>query len=205
MAEPLFIDEEIYKKIRKQLKKELDHKRYTHTRGVAAICVALAMAHGFDMNKAYLAGLLHDNAKCIPTEDKLKLCSKYKISLSESEKKNPELIHAKLGAYRLKDTFDISDQDIFSAVCCHTTGKINMSVLDKILYIADYIEPARKPLKGMDAVREMSFRDLDQAMFMILESTLEYLKSNKDDIDSATMETYQYFNQLINGKGNEQE
>ena len=190
-------DDELYKNIRKRLKKDLDRKRYVHTKGVADVSLCLAMSYGVDMKKAYLAGLLHDNAKCIPTDEKRNLCKKYQIVLNTAEEKNPELIHAKLGAYRLKDVFHIDDEDIFSAIACHTTGKPEMSVLDKILYIADYIEPNRRPLPMLDEVRKLAFRNLDQAILLILESTLSYLKDKSAELDIKTQETYHYYKKLL--------
>lgn len=186
-------DDEQYKEIRKKLKKELDRKRYVHTKGVAATAVCLAMSHHYNIKNAYLAGLLHDNAKCIPTDEKRKLCKKYGITLNPAEEKNPELLHAKLGAYRAKDIYHITETDILSAIACHTTGKPEMNTLDKIIYIADYIEPNRSPLPSMDEVRAMAFKDLDQAMFLILNGTLSYLENKKAEIDDMTQKTYDYF------------
>ena len=148
------------------------------------------------MKKAYLAGLLHDNAKSIPTDEKKKLCKKYMIELNPAEEKNPELIHAKLGAYRAKDVYQIDDEDILSAIACHTTGKPKMNTLDKIIYIADYIEPGRRPLPMLDEIRAVAFQNLDKAMYLILKSTLSYLNDKKSDIDQITRETYEYFQQL---------
>lgn len=194
--QPLCTDDEQYKIIRKKLKKDLERKRYVHTKGVATTAVCLAMAYGYDMKKAYLAGLLHDNAKSIPTDEKKKLCKKYIIELNPAEEKNPELIHAKLGAYRAKDVYQIDDEDILSAIACHTTGKPKMNTLDKIIYIADYIEPGRRPLPMLDEIRAVAFQNLDKAMYLILKSTLSYLNDKKSDIDQITRETYEYFQQL---------
>lgn len=194
--QPLCTDDEQYKIIRKKLKKDLERKRYVHTKGVAATAVCLTMAYGYDMKKAYLAGLLHDNAKSIPTDEKKKLCKKYMIELNPAEEKNPELIHAKLGAYRAKDVYQIDDEDILSAIACHTTGKPKMNTLDKIIYIADYIEPGRRPLPMLDEIRAVAFQNLDKAMYLILKSTLSYLNDKKSDIDQITRETYEYFQQL---------
>lgn len=195
--QPLCTDDEQYKIIRKKLKKDLERKRYVHTKGVADSAVCLAMAYGYDMKKAYLAGLLHDNAKSIPTDEKKKLCKKYRIELNPAEEKNPELIHAKLGAYRAKDVYQIDDEDILSAIACHTTGKPEMNTLDKIIYIADYIEPGRRPLPMLDEIRAVAFQNLDKAMYLILKSTLSYLNEKKSDIDQMTQKTYEYFQQLL--------
>ena len=194
--QPLCTDDEQYKIIRKKLKKDLERKRYVHTKGVAASAVCLAMAYGYDMKKAYLAGLLHDNAKSIPTDEKKKLCKKYRIELNSAEEKNPELIHAKLGAYRAKDVYQIDDEDILSAIACHTTGKPEMNTLDKIIYIADYIEPGRYKAQHLDKIRALAFRDLDECMYKILADTLAYLEENPKDIDNATKDAFLYYKDL---------
>ena len=105
--QPLCTDDEQYKIIRKKLKKDLERKRYVHTKGVAATAVCLAMAYGYDMKKAYLAGLLHDNAKSIPTDEKKKLCKKYMIELNPAEEKNPELIQKAVHGLKKLDDDDL--------------------------------------------------------------------------------------------------
>ena len=186
-------DNQVYKDIQKKLKKELDKKRYVHTLGVAYTALNLAMAHGEDLGCAYLAGLLHDNAKCLSPKEKLSLCKKHGIKPNEAEAHNPDLLHAKLGAALAKDRFEIEDEAVLSAICYHTTGKPDMSTLEKIIYIADYIEPNRRMLPGLSEIRSMAFKDLDQTMVMILENTLSHLKNKKTMIDPLTQETWDYY------------
>lgn len=180
-----------------QLSEELDKKRYAHTLGVAYTAVSLAMAHGTDMYNAYLAGLLHDNAKCISSEKKRKLCKKYDIVLNEAEDKNPDLLHAKLGAIRAKEKYHVEDRAVLEAIKYHTTGKPAMTELEKIIYIADYIEPNRKMLPGLPEVRTTAFRDLNRAMVLILKNTLAYLREKGVFIDPMTLETYEYYKEEI--------
>ena len=144
------------KEIEKQLKKELDKERFTHTMGVMYTAAALAMAHGADMDQALYAGLLHDCAKCIPNEEKLSLCEKYQISISDAERKSPSLLHAKLGAYFAKSIYGIEDEEILHAIKVHTTGEPGMNLLDKIIYIADYIEPNRDQAPNLTAIRKLA-------------------------------------------------
>lgn len=180
-----------------QLSEELDKKRYAHTLGVAYTAVSLAMAHGTDMYNAYLAGLLHDNAKCISSEKKRKLCKKYDIVLNEAEDKNPDLLHAKLGAIRAKEKYHVEDRAVLEAIKYHTTGKPAMTELEKIIYIADYIEPNRKMLPGLPEIRTTAFRDLNRAMVLILKNTLAYLREKEVFIDPMTLETYEYYKEEI--------
>lgn len=179
--------------IEKKLKKELDKERYTHTLGVMYTAASLAMAYGVNMEQSMYAGLLHDCAKCISNTDKLKMCRKHNIVISSAEENNPFLLHAKLGAYLAKTDYAVTDEKILHAIKVHTTGAPGMNTLDKIIYIADYIEPNRNKAPNLDEVRKMAFQDLDLTMKKILSDTLEYLNKNKSMIDPLTYETYQYF------------
>ena len=180
-------------KIRKQLAKVLDSKRYEHTQGVAYTSAALAMRYGEDVQKAELAGLLHDCAKCLDNEKKIHICKKHNITISDAEFKNPFLLHAKVGGYLTKEKYKIDDEDIINAVTYHTTGRPGMSLLEKIVYIADYIEPGRDHASNLDEVRNLCFRDLDEALLQILEDILVHLKESKKEIDPMTQMTYEFY------------
>ena len=119
------------KKIRKKMEKTLDPKRFEHTLGVAYTAAALAMCYEVDINKAQTAGLLHDCAKCMSNEKKLLICEKHHIPVNDVEKKNPFLLHAKVGSYLAMKQFCIHDQDIINAILNHTTGRPGMSQLEK--------------------------------------------------------------------------
>ena len=172
------MDQEI-EKISKKLMKELDEDRYRHTQGVMYTSAALSMRYGADLKKALLAGLLHDCAKCIPGHTKIKMCEKYNLEISEIERKNPSLLHAKLGAYLAKDKYDIEDEEILMAIRSHTTGR-----------------PGRKELPNMMDVRHLAFEDIDKCLYRILRDSLVYLKAQDMPIDQTTEETYQYYNEL---------
>ncbi len=182
--------------IEKKLKKELDKERYEHTMGVMYTAAALAMAHNGDLEQALYAGLLHDCAKCIPNHEKLKICKKHKIAISPSEGRNPFLLHAKLGAYFAKKRYGVKDKDVLHAIQVHTTGEPGMNMLDKILYIADYIEPNRTKAPDLADVRKIAFEDLDKAMLKILSDTLDYLNERGGELDPMTMKAYKYFKRL---------
>lgn len=183
-------------KMQKKLFKYLDEDRYIHTLGVMYTCAALAMAHGYDLGDAQAAGLLHDCAKCIPNKKKLKLCSEHDIFCTEFEKEHPFLLHAKLGAYIAEKKYDIKDSEILSAIRYHTTGRRNMSTLEKIVYIADYIEPMRDKAPNLPEIREMAFGDLDECMYEILKDTLAYLDESPGEIDTATKDAFLYYKEL---------
>ncbi|MCI9162832.1 MAG: HD domain-containing protein [Lachnospiraceae bacterium] len=178
---------------RKQLKSKLDPMRYEHSLSVSFTCVALAMRYGYDIHRAELAGLLHDCAKRYGDNELMVKCQKHGIKLTEGEKKAPAVIHATYGAWMAEHKFGIQDEEILSAIRCHTTGKPEMSILDKILYIADYIEPRRNKASNLDQIRYLAFQDLDQTMYEILDGTLAYLKKKDVGIDPMTQCAYEYF------------
>ena len=157
---------------------------------------ALAMCHGADLEQALLAGLLHDCAKCIPADKKIKLCKKYNLGISEVEYKNPSLLHAKLGAHLAAEKYHIKEKAVLNAIASHTTGRPNMSLLEKIIYIADYIEPGREKLPNMAEVRKLAFQDIDKCMYRILKDSLTYLKTKNMTIDSMTEKTCEYYSNI---------
>ena len=183
-------------KMQKKLSKYLDEERFQHTMGVMYTCASLAMVHGYDLYDAQAAGLLHDCAKCIPNKKKLKMCSQHKIEISPFEKEHPFLLHAKLGAYIANKKYGIENQEILNAITYHTTGKPKMGLLEKIVYIADYIEPMRDKAENLPAIRKLAFQDLDECMYEILKATLIYLEENPKEIDSTTNDAFIYYKDI---------
>lgn len=179
--------------IRKKLEKSLDIKRYEHTLGVAYTASALAMCNHENTDNALVAGLLHDCAKCLSNKKRIAICEKNHIPITEIERENPFLLHAKAGCYLAEKQFNIHDKDILNAILYHTTGRPQMSRLEKIIYIADYIEPGRKHAANLQEIRKMAFQDLDRALIQILNDVLGYLKSGAAPIDPLTQKTYDYY------------
>ncbi len=194
------IQREDLKKIRKKLKDCLSKSRYQHTLGVEFTAAAMAMKYSIDIDRAELAGLLHDCAKCIDDEEKLEECKKYNVKITDVEKRNPFLIHSKLGALYAREKYGVDDEEILSAIRCHTTGKPDMTTLEKIIFIADYIEPGRDKAKNLAEIRKISFEDIDEAMYMILRDTLEYLEGGEGELDPTTEETYLFYKKLHDEK-----
>lgn len=192
----MFMDNKL-NQIRKTLYKELDKDRYYHTLGVMYTAASMAMCHGADLEKAMYAGLLHDCAKCISDNDKIRLCKKYHLNVTETERKNPGLLHAKLGAYLAKHKYKVSDQEILNAIASHTTGRPEMSLLEKIIYIADYMEPGRRKLPNMEVIRELAFKDIDQCLYQMLNDSLTYLERTNKAVDPATKQTYMYYKEFL--------
>lgn len=185
-----------FQKLEKKLKKYMDEERFIHTQGVMYTACALAMCHNADMNQARLAGLLHDCAKCIPNSKKLKICQRENIPVSAAEEASPDLLHAKLGVYISKEKYGVTDREVRQAVRYHTTGRPEMTLLEKIIYIADYIEPGRDKAPNLPTVRRLAFQDLDETMYVILKDTLEYLEHGSGTIDATTRQACRYYQEL---------
>ncbi|MBR1599038.1 MAG: bis(5'-nucleosyl)-tetraphosphatase (symmetrical) YqeK [Lachnospiraceae bacterium] len=179
--------------MKEKLKTKLSPKRFEHSIGVEYTAGTMAFIYGYDVNKALIAGLLHDCAKYVPGDKKITKCLKRGLSVSDYERKNPELLHAKLSAAYAKEKYGVADEDILSAITWHTTGKPGMSLLDKIIYIADYIEPNRNVLPEMDMIRKEAYSDIDKCLLHILKNSVEYLDNKGSVIDPVTRETYEYY------------
>lgn len=183
------------------LKKSQNLHRFNHTIGVAETAKKMAESLGENPNKAYLAGLLHDSAKCVSDHEKIQICKENNINISYSEQCNPFLLHAKVGAYFTKYKYKISDIDIINSVRYHTTGRANMSLLEKIIFTADYIEPGRDKQPNLDILRQTAYTDIDYTVFLILKDTLDYL-SNKgmENIDEYTKKAYIYYKNIVENR-----
>lgn len=184
---------EISQKLRKEMEKQLKPDRFDHTLGVAYTAASMAIVHGADIQKALIAGMLHDCAKCMDHETQIKICEKNKIEITDVERRNHSLLHAKVGMYLAKTKYEIDDPEILGAIRWHTTGKENMSLLEKIVYIADFIEPNRKQLEDMAVIRKEAFTDIDKCMAHILYNSIRYLKTIGKECDETTMTAYEYY------------
>ena len=180
-------------KLQHKIEKKLDNYRYEHTLGVMYTAGAMAMRHGVDLDEALLAGLLHDCAKCYPDEKKFALCEKYNVLLTDVERQNTALIHAKLGAVLAREKYNVESEAVCRAIATHTTGAPEMDPLQQIVFIADYIEPHRDRAGHLDEIRHRAFEDLDETCRMILTDTLNYLSDSPKIIDPMTKETYDYY------------
>ncbi len=196
MENNLYSKEFSIDQIKEDLQSILKPSRYAHTLGVADVAVTLAQHYHESEDKALLAGLLHDIAKEYKSIESLVYCARNGLPVSEIEHRNPYLLHSKIGAQIAKVEYQIKDSDILSAIACHTTGRENMSLLEKIVFVADYIEPNRNDAPRLDFLRELAYEDLDQTIIYILEDTLSYLKENGAEIDSITKRTLAYYQQL---------
>lgn len=181
--------------MKEKLQSALSIKRYIHTMGVVGESVKLAEIYGTqqDRQKAEVAALLHDCTKDYPDELKLRLCKEYHIPIDDVMKRQTDLIHPFLGAEVAKREYLVEDEEILGAIRYHTTGKANMSLLEKIIFIADYIEPSRESFEGLDEARRLAYLDLDMAMRYILEKTIAYVQKQNRILHYLSTEALDYY------------
>lgn len=164
----------------------LDHRRIPHVLGTEQEAIRLAERYGADVEKARRAALLHDCTKRLDMDEQLALCKQYDIQLDELERQALKLLHAKTGAAVARDVFGVDDE-IYSAIWYHTTGRANMTKLEKIIYLADYIEPSRN-FPGVDKLRKVCYEDLDRGLLLGLEMTIEEMTAIGSPVHHATVE-----------------
>lgn len=172
-----------------KLEKTLSAKRFKHSIGVMQTAVELAVLYGADKQKAELAGLLHDCARELSNEQILDACAKNNIPVDSICKMDPKLLHGPVGTVVAKEEYGIEDEEILSAIYCHTTGGKDMSMLDKIIFLADYIEPGRD-FSGVDKVRQAVYEGLDKGMVVSLVSIIKHLLKKRGLIQADTIDTW---------------
>ena len=177
----------------KKLKPTLNKKRYVHSVGVEYTAATLAFVYGADVQKARIAGLLHDCAKCMNLGKMLKICEKAGLELSDIEKNSGSLLHSKAGAELAQSRYGVKDEDILNAIRYHTTGRPGMSLLEKIIFTADYIEPGRDSAPNLPVVRKLVFESIGDCVLQILRDTLSYLGTTGAEVDPMTQKTYEYY------------
>lgn len=195
--DPLFLHTPSEQEVIRYLDANLKPKRFLHTLGVAATAANLAAVHHGNPKEAYLAGLLHDCAKYLTGEEGVELCDQEQIPLSEVERKNTVLIHGKLGAHFAKTRYGVENEEILSAIRYHTTGRPGMGLLEKIIYLADFMEPGRKmecQPHTLTEIRNVCYIDINEALRMALECCIGYLQQTHElELDPLTLETYEYY------------
>jgi len=172
--------------IKKMLQKSLNALRYEHTLGVSYTAACLAMRYGADPFQAELAGLLHDCAKEFKDREIPDACRKNGFPLAEEEKKTPQVLHAIYGPFLARTKYGVNDPEVLDAIRWHTTGKDNMTLLEKIVFTADYIEPNRWKSEDLPVIRTLAFKDLTECVYRITKDTLTYLEQKQYTIDRMT-------------------
>ena len=171
----------------------LNPNRVRHVLGCRDTAVALAERWGADVTDAARAGILHDITKAIDGPLQLTLCAAYGKLLDDFSKRYPRTLHALTGSMVAQRIFG-ENPSVVSAIESHTTGKANMTLLEKIIYVADYMEPNRD-FPGVQMLRELAFSDLDGALKLGLEMTLEHLKAQGAEVSPASRSALDWLNQ----------
>lgn len=183
------------KQIIEKLNTMLKPKRLEHSINVAKCAIKLSEIYGYDKEKAYLAGLVHDCAKYFTKEQIDSYVEKYNIELDPLEVDNIALSHSIIGSFAIQDVFNIQDMDIINAVRYHTTGRENMSILEKIIFMADMIEEGRN-FPGVDHLRELSFnKQLDKALITSFNNTIKFVIDNDQLIHPRSVKARNYLMQ----------
>lgn len=182
--------------IERKLQSSLSIERYIHTMGVVKTALKLGNLYDADSDKVHIAALLHDCAKDYPPEMKRRFCKEFHVKVDDIMLSCIDLTHAFLGAEVAKREYGILDEEILDAIRYHTTGRKNMGIIEKIVFIADYIEPNRKTFDTLEEARNLAFEDIDKAMAFILKSTIEYVNQRNRPLHPLSVEAFEYYSGL---------
>lgn len=185
--------------IKDWLKNNLSQKRYNHSVGTAEYAKNLAVKFGLNPDKAYIAGLLHDCAKCFEEEKMLEIMDKCP-NILEDEKQNYKTWHAPVSYYVAKNTFKIKDEEILSSIRWHTIGKINMSAFEKIIFLSDKVELATRKDEYATPIRNVieTEKNLDKAMLICYKQTIKSLIDRNFKITNVTVSIYNHLQDIVN-------
>ena len=185
-----------YTRIKQRLRQLLTEKRYVHTISTQKEAIKLAKRYGVNPEKASLAALLHDCAKNVDPENMITILERQYVPVDDIERHNPAILHGKVGKIMARYKFNVTDDAILDAIECHTTGKEDMTMLEKIIFLADVIEETRD-YSGVEEVREMAYEDIDKALVMSLNRTILQVLRRGTLLHPNTVKARNY---LITGK-----
>lgn len=176
--------------IKNWLKANLTEERYEHSLGTADCAKMLAQKYGLNEEKAYFTGLIHDCAKCLPSIEMQKALSECELVCGEAD--NPKTHHAPAGVIIAKKEFGVTDEEVLSAIRWHTIGKLNMSLFEKIIFLADKIETRTRPVEYREPITKLLDEEngLDKALLLCYECTIKSLVDRKLTICTATVDIY---------------
>lgn len=189
----------ITEEMKSDILNRIGEKRYNHTIRVRDTAVELAKIYNVDLEKAYVAGMLHDCAKIRDEKELIEVSFDYGLNLTDDMEKAPQIIHSFLGAIISEKKYGIEDEDILNAIRFHTTGRENMSDLEKIVFLANYIEPMRN-FSGVDKARKLACEDLNKAMMYSLNNTILFLCNKDEYIALNTIKARNYILEIENEK-----
>ena len=172
-----------------EVKGHLTEKRFYHSQCVAACAAELACMYGADVEKARLAGILHDIMKDTPEDEQLKIIDRFGIMLTEAERRNSKLWHAVSAAAYVEHVLGLKDREIIDAIACHTGGKSGMGLLDKVLFVADYIS-ADRDYPGVEGLRELVKSSLEEVMIEGIAFTIPERMGARLTLEPRSIEAY---------------
>lgn len=183
----------------KLMEAELKPHRFQHSLGVAYTAASLAMNYGYEPDSFLIAGILHDCAKNIDEDELKRLCRLKMIQIPNDYFLAPGILHAPYGAYLAKNVYEIEDSAIIDAIRYHSTGRPDMSFLEKVIVVSDFIEPHRnmnfKP--ALSEIRKIAYEDIDRAVFTVLDCTYRYVQSKEAYFAKDGLDTLTYYQNLI--------
>ena len=180
--------------------KRLGDKRYRHTLNVEKMAVKLAKRYGADCDQAALAALLHDTAKEMPTADQLALLRAHPDLAGNTENRPTPIWHGVCAAILARTQWGVTDEAVLSAVACHTAGKPGMTLLDKILFLADMTSEERD-FDGVEELRKLEMEDIDKAMYKALDDSITFVKKGNKPLDSMSAAAWEDFRKLLAARG----
>ncbi|HAE61084.1 MAG TPA: ribosome silencing factor [Eubacteriaceae bacterium] len=180
-----------YELLKAEVENMITDKRYKHSLGVVESAIKLAERYGCDLKKTMIAAILHDCAKSFSREQMMDVLQKNGLKIDEVTYFETQLMHGVVGSILAKEKFGVDDEQILSAIRYHTTGKKNMTLLEKIIYLSDFIEPGRR-YPGVDKLRKLAMKDLDEAMIQAFDNTIKYVVSLDSVLHPDTIEARNY-------------
>ncbi|MFZ5969528.1 MAG: bis(5'-nucleosyl)-tetraphosphatase (symmetrical) YqeK [Bacillota bacterium] len=189
-------------KMERILAGKLKEKRFLHSLGVQKTAIQLARKYGACEVKAGVAGLVHDCAKNLSNEELLNYAERFDIILDDVTKSEVQLLHGKVGARIAQIEFEIEDEEILDAIRYHTTGRNHMTLLDKVIYLADFIEPSRN-FNEIDLLRTAALSNIDKATLMAIEMTIAYVIGKRSLLHPDTVYARNFLLQQMRGMGQE--
>lgn len=185
------IDIELYNKINNYLRDNLKETRYLHSISVAFTAMNLAAYYNINKDDAFIAGMLHDMAKNYTDDEMINKCKEYNISLTDEDYLSIGVLHCYVGAYEARKIFNVND-DIYNAIYTHTLGDINMTMLQKIIFVSDFIEPMRDFEEDISDIVKLAYKDIDKCILYMYREIIGYLKKKNKYLNKKTIEVYEY-------------
>lgn len=181
------------------VKPHLSERRFYHSQCVAACAAELAEKYGADVEKARLAGILHDVMKDTEPGEQLKIMERSGIILTEAQRRNTKLWHALSGAAYAENELGVKDRDILNAIACHTGGKAGMTVLDKVLFVADYIS-ADRDYPGVEELRAAAQSSLEEVIVEGVTFTMQERMGERMTMEPRSIDAYNEALWILEGK-----